>query len=202
MFMQSKLRWGFVTLVTIVIGGLAGHFAGLFVGSLLVGERTVEVLRDTVYICDTVRTVLYRDAENAPLTPLAEEVHRGGDTVRFYHDIRRDSVAEVEIFDSVSSRGFLRWREVRVGCFLRERNVLQVERVGSVGWASPLGSFTPLFQERTSHTAMGLHHYVGGYYAGSDAWGAMAGVRWRRYSVGVIADAPRQSVGGMVLVEW
>ena len=188
-----------MTLVTIVIGGLVGHFAGLFVGRLLVGERTVEVLRDTVYICDTVRTVLYRDAENAPLTPLAEEVHRGGDTVRFYHDIRKDSVAEVEIFDSVSSRGFLRWREVRVGCFLRERSVLQVERVG---WDSPLASFTPLFQERTLHTAMGLHPYVGGYYAGSDAWGAMAGVRWRRYSVGVIADAPRQSVGGMVLVEW
>ena len=199
MFMQSKLRWGFVTLVTIVIGGLAGHFAGLFVGSLLVGERTVEVLRDTVYICDTVRTVLYRDAENAPPVPLAEHVRRDGDTVRFYHDCRRDSVAEVEIFDSVSARGFLRWREVRVGCFLRERSVLQVERVG---WASPLGSFTPLFQERTSHTAMGLHPYVGGYYAGSDAWGAMAGVRWRRYSLGVIADAPRQSVGGMVLVEW
>ena len=199
MFMRSKLRWGFVTLVTIVIGGLAGHFAGRFVGSLLVGERTVEVLRDTVYICDTVRTVLYRDAENAPPVPLAEHVRRGGDTVRFYHDVRRDSVAEVEIFDSVSSRGFLRWREVRVGCFLRERNVLQVERVG---WASPLGSFTPLFQERTSHTAMGLHPYVGGYYAGSDAWGAMAGVRWRRYSLGVIADAPRQRVGGMLLVEW
>lgn len=199
MFMQSKLRWGFVTLVTIVIGGLAGHFAGLFVGSLLVGERTVEVLRDTVYICDTVRTVLYRDAENAPPVPLAEHVRRDGDTVRFYHDCRRDSVAEVEIFDSVSARGFLRWREVRVGCFLRERNVLQVERVG---WASPLGSFTPLFQERTSHTAMGLHPYVGGYYAGSDAWGAMAGVRWRRYSLGVIADAPRQRVGGMVVVEW
>lgn len=188
-----------MTLVTIVIGGLAGHFAGLFVGSLLVGERTVEVLRDTVYICDTVRTVLYRDAENAPPVPLAEHVRRDGDTVRFYHDCRRDSVAEVEIFDSVSARGFLRWREVRVGCFLRERNVLQVERVG---WASPLGSFTPLFQERTSHTAMGLHPYVGGYYAGSDAWGAMAGVRWRRYSLGVIADAPRQRVGGMVVVEW
>lgn len=199
MFMQSKLRWGFVTLVTIVIGGLAGHFAGLFVGSLLVGERTVEVLRDTVYICDTVRTVLYRDAENAPPVPLAEEVRHDGDTVRFYHDCRKDSVAEVEIFDSVSSRGFLRWREVRVGCFLRERSVLQVERVG---WASPLGSFTPLFQERTSRSAMGLHPYVGGYYAGSDAWGAMAGVRWRRYSLGVIADAPRQRVGGMVLVEW
>lgn len=199
MFMQSKLRWGFVTLVTIVIGGLAGHFAGRFVGSLLVGERTVEVLRDTVYICDTVRTVLYRDAENAPPVPLAEDVRRGGDTVRFYHDVRKDSVAEVEIFDSVSSRGFLRWREVRVGCFLRERSVLQVERVG---WASPLGSFTPLFQERTSRSAMGLHPYVGGYYAGSDAWGAMAGVRWRRYSLGVIADAPRQRVGGMVLVEW
>lgn len=197
--MQSKLRWGFVTLVTIVIGGLAGHFAGLFVGSLLVGERTVEVLRDTVYICDTVRTVLYRDAENAPPVPLAEEVRHDGDTVRFYHDCRKDSVAEVEIFDSVSSRGFLRWREVRVGCFLRERSVLQVERVG---WASPLGSFTPLFQERTSRSAMGLHPYVGGYYAGSDAWGAMAGVRWRRYSLGVIADAPRQRVGGMVLVEW
>lgn len=199
MFMQSKLRWGFVTLVTIVIGGLAGHFAGRFVGSLLVGERTVEVLRDTVYICDTVRTVLYRDAENAPPTPLAEDVRRDGDTVRFYHDTRRDSVAEVEIFDSVSSRGFLRWREVRVGCFLRERSVLQVERVG---WASPLGSFTPLFQERTSRTAMGLHPYVGGYYAGSEAWGAMAGVRWRRYSVGVIADAPKQRVGGMFVVEW
>lgn len=199
MFMQSKLRWGFVTLVTIVIGGLAGHFAGLFVGSLLVGERTVEVLRDTVYICDTVRTVLYRDAENAPPVPLAEEVRHDGDTVRFYHDVRKDSVAEVEIFDSVSSRGFLRWREVRVGCFLRERSVLQVERVG---WASPLASFTPLFQERTSRSAMGLHPYVGGYYAGSDAWGAMAGVRWRRYSLGVIADAPRQRVGGMVLVEW
>lgn len=188
-----------MTLVTIVIGGLAGHFAGLFVGSLLVGERTVEVLRDTVYICDTVRTVLYRDAENAPPVPLAEEVRRGGDTVRFYHDVRKDSVAEVEIFDSVSSRGFLRWREVRVGCFLRERSVLQVERVGC---SSPLGSFTPLFQERTSHTAMGLHPYVGGYYAGSGAWGAMAGVRWRRYSVGVIADAPRQRVGGMFVVEW
>ena len=188
-----------MTLVTIVIGGLAGHFAGLFVGSLLVGEQTVEVLRDTVYICDTVRTVLYRDAENAPPVPLAEHVRHDGDTVRFYHDVRRDSVAEVEIFDSVSSRGFLRWREVRVGCFLRERSLLQVERVG---WASPLGSFTPLFQERTSHTAMGLHPYVGGYYAGSDAWGAMAGVRWRRYSLGVIADAPRQRVGGMLLVEW
>lgn len=199
MFMQSKLPWRIVTIITIVVWCLVGHFAGLFVGRLLVGERTVEVLRDTVYICDTVRTVLYRDAENAPLTPLAEEVHRGGDTVRFYHDIRKDSVAEVEIFDSVSSRGFLRWREVRVGCFLRERSVLQVERVG---WDSPLASFTPLFQERTLHTAMGLHPYVGGYYAGSDAWGAMAGVRWRRYSVGVIADAPRQSVGGMVLVEW
>ena len=197
--MRSKLWYGFVLLVTIVIGGLAGHFAGLFVGNLLVGERTVEVLRDTVYICDTVRTVLYRDAENAPPVPLAEEVRRGGDTVRFYHDVRKDSVAEVEIFDSVSSRGFLRWREVRVGCFLRERSVLQVERVG---WASPLGSFTPLFQERTSRSAMGLHPYVGGYYAGSDAWGAMAGVRWRRYSLGVIADAPRQRVGGMVLVEW
>lgn len=199
MFMRSKLWYGFVLLVTIVIGGLAGHFAGLFVGSLLVGERTVEVLRDTVYICDTVRTVLYREAENAPPVPLAEEVRRGGDTVRFYHDHRRDSVAEIEIFDSVSSRGFLRWREVRVGCFLRERNVLQVERMG---WASPLGGVAPLFQERTSHTTMGLHPYVGGYYAGSGAWGAMAGVRWRRYSLGVIADAPRQSVGGMVLVEW
>ena len=199
MFMQSKLRWGFVTLVTIVIGGLVGHFAGLFVGSLLVGERTVEVLRDTVYICDTVRTVLYRDAENAPPTPLAEDVRRDGDTVRFYHDVRKDSVAEVEIFDSVSSRGFLRWREVRVGCFLRERSVLQVERVG---WASPLSSFTPLFQERPSCSAMGLHPYVGGYYAGSGAWGAMAGVRWRRYSLGVIADAPKQRVGGMFVVEW
>ena len=199
MFMQSKLRWGFVTLVTIVIGGLAGHFAGLFVGSLLVGERTVEVLRDTVYICDTVRTVFYTEAGTPPPVPLAEHVRHDGDTVRFYHDVRRDSVAEVEIFDSVSSRGFLRWREVRVGCFLRERSLLQVERVG---WASPLGSFTPLFQERTSHTAMGLHPYVGGYYAGGDAWGAMAGVRWRRYSLGVIADAPRQRVGGMVLVEW
>lgn len=199
MFMQSKLPYRIVIIVTIVVGCLVGHFAGLFVGRLLVGEGTVEVLRDTVYICDTVRTVLYREAENAPPAPLAEEVCRDGDTVRFYHDCRSDSVAEVEIFDSVSSRGFLRWREVRVGCFLRERSVLQVERVG---WASPLSSFNPLFQERTSHTAMGLHPYVGGYYAGSEAWGAMAGVRWRRYSVGVIADAPRQRVGGMFVVEW
>ena len=197
--MQSKLPWKIVTIVTIVVWCLVGHFAGRLVGRLLVEEGTVEVLRDTVYICDTVRTVLYQEAENAPPAPLAEEVRRDGDTVRFYHDTRRDSVAEVEIFDSVSSRGFLRWREVRVGCFLRERDVLQVERVG---WASPLASFTPLFQERTSHTAMRLHPYVGGYYAGSDAWGAMAGVRWRRYSLGVIADAPRQRVGGMVLVEW
>lgn len=202
MFMQSKLPFRIVIIVTIVVWCLVGHFAGLFVGRLLVGEGTVEVLRDTVYICDTVRTVLYREAENAPPAPLAEEVRRDGDTVRFYHDCRKDSVAEVEIFDSVSSRGFLRWREVRVGCFLRERSVLQVERVGSVGWGSPRGFFTPLFQERTSRTAMGLHPYVGGYYAGSGAWGAMAGVRWRRYSVGVIADAPRQSVGGMFVVEW
>ncbi len=197
--MRSKLWYGFVLLVTIVIGGLAGHFAGLFVGNLLVGERTVEVLRDTVYICDTVRTVLYTEAWSPPPVPLAQEVRRDGDTVRFYHDTRRDSVAEIEIFDSVSSRGFLRWREVRVGCFLRERSVLQVERMG---WGSPLGRFSPLFQERTSHTAMWLHPYIGGYYAGNDAWGAMAGVRWRRYSLGVIADAPRQSVGAMVLVEW
>lgn len=185
--------------VALCIGIAIGFVLGCFMTQPRECER-VTVHTDTVYRVDTVKTV-YGGANVAQVARVATSQ----DTVFFYRDRRHDSVAEVEICDSVSSHGGLRWREVRVGCFLRQREVRTIETL-------PIRSYSAL-RPYSLPTYVGdrvgipsrlsaIRPYLGGYFSGTESWGAVAGVRYGRWSVGVIADAPRRSLGGMVTVAW
>lgn len=185
--------------VALCIGLVIGFGVGCFMTQPRECER-ITLHTDTVYRVDTVKTV-YGGANVGQVAAVATPQ----DTVFFYRDRRRDSIAEVEICDSVTSRGGLRWREVRVGCFLRQREVRTIETL-PIRWGSAL---RPYFFSQDTRDRVGIPRrlfeirpYLGGYFSGTESWGAVAGVRWGRWSVGVIADAPRRSLGGMVTVAW
>lgn len=195
MSIASKARGAGVLCIGLVIG----FGVGCFMTQPRECER-VTVHTDTVYRVDTVKTV-YGGANVGQVARVATP----RDTVFFYRDRRRDSVAEVEICDSVTSRGGLRWREVRVGCFLRQREVREIATLPIRGGSA----LRPYFFSQDTRDGVGIPRrlfeirpYLGGYFSGAESWGAVAGVRWGRWSVGVIADAPRRSLGGMVTVEW
>ncbi len=199
MSIASKARGAGVLCLWLVIGFGVGFGVGSFMTQPHEWER-ITVRTDTVYRVDTIRTVW--GGTNAHQ---AAEVTPSHDTVFFYRDRRRDSVAEVEICDSVTSHGGLRWREVRVGCFLRQRDVRAIATLPIRGGSA----LRPYFFSQDTRDGVGIPRrlfeirpYLGGYFSGAESWGAVAGVRWGRWSVGVIADAPRRSLGGMVTVEW
>lgn len=185
--------------VALCMGLAIGFGVGCFMTQPHECER-ITVHTDTVYRVDTVKTVL-RGANVAQVARVAPP----RDTVFFYRDRRRDSVAEVEICDSVTSRGGLRWREVRVGCFLRQREVRTVETLPICRYSALRPYSLPTYvgdRVGIPSRLSAIRPYIGGYFSGAESWGAVAGVRYGRWSVGVIADAPRRSLGGMVTVAW
>lgn len=195
MSIASKARGA----VALCIGIVVGFALGCFMTQPSECER-VTVHTDTVYRVDTVTTVL----GGANVAQVAR-VATPQDTVFFYRDRRHDSIAEVEICDSVSRLGVLRWREVRVGCFLRQREVRAIATLPICRYSA----LRPYFFSQDTRDGVGIPRrlsairpYLGGYFSGAESWGAVAGVRYGRWSVGVIADAPRRSLGGMVTVAW
>lgn len=176
-------------------------------------ERQRIIVRDTVWVCDTVRTEWYAPPMYKP--PMYKLHKRSGerdtprDTVRytpFLEQRYHDSTAEVVISDSISPNGVLRWRRVRVGCFLRERLTrettlpppppsLHSQLLGNI-----VGGFTTGVEKVKYRRT--LHPFAGGYALGVESWGVVGGLRYGRYSVGVLVDAPRRTLGGMFTVEW
>lgn len=182
--------------MALCIGLVIGFCVGCFMTQPQECER-VTVHTDTVYHVDTVKTV-YGGANVAQVARVATP----RDTVFFYRDRRHDSIAEVEICDSVTSHGGLRWRKVRVGCFLRQREVRAIATLPIRGGSALRPYSLPTYVGDRVGRLSAIRPYIGGYFSGAESWGAVAGVRWGRWSVGVIADAPRRSLGGMVTVAW
>lgn len=175
-------------------------------------ERQRVIVRDTVWVCDTLRT----EWHTPPMYkyPMRSPHKRSGerdtprDTVRytpFLEQRYHDSTAEVVIADSISPNGVLRWRRVQVGCFLRERFTREItlppplhsQLLGKI-----TGGFTPRVGVEKEDYRRELHPFVGGYALGVESWGVVGGLRYGRYSVGVLVDAPRRTLGGMFTVEW
>lgn len=173
------------------------------------------IIRDTVWVCDTVRTEWYtppmRGRNNTSGEQDTGEQDMGVYTP-FLVNRYQDSTAEVVIADSISPNGVLRWRRVRVGCFLRERFTqettlpppplpLHSQLLGKItGGFTATGGFTQDVEKVEYRRT--LHPFAGGYALGLESWGVVGGLRYGRYSVGVLVDAPRRTLGGMFTVEW
>ena len=165
-------------------------------------ERQRVIVRDTVWVCDTVRTEW-----SAPQETHRRSVDTSSGYTPFLVNRYHDSTAEVVISDSISPNGVLRWRNVRVGCFVRERSTREISLPSPPPLHSQLlgniiGGFTPCSGVEKEGYRRALHPFAGGYALGVESWGVVGGLRYGRYSVGVLVDAPRRTLGGMFTVEW
>ncbi len=201
---HERRCWGLCKLLFILLlCGWIGYHALQHCDPVSVDtERQRVIVRDTVWVCDTVRTEW-----SAPTETHKRSVDTSGYApflVNRYHD----SAAEVVIADSISPNGVLRWRHVRVGCFVRERSTREVSLpsppppLHSQLLGNIVGGFTQRSGVEKEGYRRGLHPFAGGYALGVESWGVVGGLRYGRYSVGVLVDAPRRTLGGMVTIEW